>query len=83
MTEMKSSNPFDNSESGLISESNYRTLVSEMMLSVRIRTPVHLQNRTVGQHVAQMDWLDSEVGKTVQVRLFYLSFILLFCFAKH
>ena len=61
-------NPFENSSQvSFITESNYRTLMSEMMLSVRIRSPVHLQNRTVGQHVAQMDWMDSKVGKAVQV----------------
>ena len=83
MSEIKSSsNPFETSGSGLISESNYRTLVSEMMLSVRIRTPVHLQNRTVGQHVAEMDWLDSQVGRTVQVGHFKFFFLPFYLFSQ-
>ena len=56
-----------------ITESNYRTLMAEMMLSVRIRSPVLLRNRTVGEHFAQMDWKDRRVGQRVQVGEIFLN----------
>jgi len=48
-------------------ESNYRTLMSEMMLSVRIENPRSLRNRTIGQHLAQIDWTDEDISRNVEV----------------
>ena len=48
-------------------ESNYRTLMSEMMLSVRIENPTPLRNRTIGQHLAQIDWSNDEISRNVEV----------------
>jgi hypothetical protein len=43
-----------------------------MMLSVRIQTPVGIQNRTIGEHLAMIDWTDEEVGRTVQVSIKFI-----------
>ena len=53
-------------------ESNYRTLMSEMMLSVRIENPVHLRNRTIGEHLSMIDWADKKVGRAIQVKFLSL-----------
>jgi hypothetical protein len=40
-----------------------------MMLSVRIENPVRIRNRTIGEHLAMIDWTDDEVSKAVEVKI--------------
>lgn len=50
---------------------NYRTLMSDMLMSLRIEKPVEFHNRTIGEHLRSMEWTDQEVGRAVQDALVY------------
>lgn len=64
--EKSEANPFQTGKNQLITDSNYRTLMADMLLSVRIKAPASLHNRTIGQHFSQMDWSDVDVSRTVE-----------------
>ena len=52
--------------------SNYRNLLLDMLLNVRIKLPSKLNNLTLGQHLTTgMDWENNAVAKTFQERLYF------------
>lgn len=45
---------------------DYRNLMSDMLLSLRIESPESLRNVSIGEHVASMDWTNQKVGTKIQ-----------------
>merc|ERR1712083_344092 len=45
---------------------NYRELLPHLLLGVKIKEPLELQNLTVGQRLLSMDWSNLKVSKSVE-----------------
>ena len=45
---------------------DYRNFMSDMLLSLRIKSPESLNNVSIGEHVSSMDWNNQRVGARVQ-----------------
>ncbi len=53
------------------SSENYRTLLPNMLLNVRIKRPEELHNVTVGERFASLDWTNPRIGRRVQDAFLY------------
>lgn len=43
--------------------------MSNMLMSLRIQSPAHLYNKTIGNQIAQMKWTDAKVSHFVETVL--------------
>ena len=55
----------------LASGSNYRNLLIEMLLNIRIKAPIEYRNITIGEKFASMNWKDRRLGQSVQDLLYF------------
>ena len=53
------------------SGSNYRNLVIEMLLNIRIKSPKELSNMTIGERFASINWKDHRISQLVQDQLYF------------
>ena len=54
-----------------ISGSNYRNLLIEMLLNIRIKSPKEFANMTIGQRFASINWKDRKISQLVQDQLYF------------
>eukprot|EP00096_Caligus_rogercresseyi_P004519 TRINITY_DN18822_c0_g1_i1.p1 TRINITY_DN18822_c0_g1~~TRINITY_DN18822_c0_g1_i1.p1 ORF type:complete len:229 (-),score=28.42 TRINITY_DN18822_c0_g1_i1:1254-1940(-) len=50
---------------------DYRTLLPEMLLNLRIKDPIEYRNITLGNHFFSMNWTDPSVWKTFMRALYF------------
>ena len=51
--------------------SNYRNILIEMLLNIRIRSPSKFENMTIGQRLGSINWKARQTGLAVQDALYF------------
>jgi len=58
-------------DSELPQGSNYRNLLIEMLLNIRIKSPKEFANMTIGERFASINWKDRKISQLVQDQLYF------------
>ena len=62
---------FDTTLKNLPQGSNYRNLLFDMLLNIKIKAPAVYENKTFQEHFMSIDWKNEKVSKLVQEALYF------------